>query len=319
MIRLKLTIVFLTLILCCGCNQKTSEKLSHVAPQATLIPAKPSPPVKPRTKEEELTRRLENAAHWGATKEVKSLLAQGANPNVPGKNYGYPLSRAIFIRFHKGHYETIRVLLEHGANSNQIERDSFSPLEMALSGTESGQVDAPVVRLLLEYGANVNQIVTRKNYPGSPLSGRFPIIFLAAVESEGEAITAMAAKGANVNARDIRKRTPLMLAIAWENETMEDEKIVNYLIGRYEVEVVKALLKAGADVNARDAKGQTPLIRTLSATADELKDKTRMFQVVQALLQNGAKVDAAALKLARSKNYQQTVALLLSHQRNRAR
>src|SRR5262249_35788187 len=70
-----------------------------------------------------------------------------------------------------------------------------------------------------------------------------PLIWAAPTGSP-ELIRALIDAGANVNAQDIQGMSPLMLAVASENQ---------------DVAVVKVLLQSGANVNARSARGETAL------------------------------------------------------------
>ena len=58
----------------------------------------------------------------------------------------------------------------------------------------------------------------------------------------------LVAKGANPNARDARKRTPLHLAAGGELRTAGER-----------FQIVKMLIAKGADRNARDADGRLPV------------------------------------------------------------
>jgi ankyrin repeat protein len=72
--------------------------------------------------------------------------------------------------------------------------------------------------------------------------------------------------GANVNAPDRFKQTPLLAAVQQRN-----------------LDLISLLLHAGADVNRGDAEGYTPLMEAANLLERD---------IVQALLEHGAKIDA---------------------------
>ena len=111
----------------------------------------------------------------------------------------------------------------------------------------SGNVEA--VRLLLAKGANPNaglKNLTRV-IGGSTLDigiGKQTPLMWAAPTGSLELIRALIDAGANVNAQDIQGMSPLMLAVASENQDLA---------------VVRVLLQSGANVNARSGRGETAL------------------------------------------------------------
>ena len=74
--------------------------------------------------------------------------------------------------------------------------------------------------------------------------GKQTPLMWAAPGGSPELIRALIDGGANVNAQDVRGMSPLMLAVASENQDLA---------------VVSLLLRSGADVNARSVRGETPL------------------------------------------------------------
>jgi ankyrin repeat protein len=114
------------------------------------------------------------------------------------------------------------------------------------------------------------------------------------VAGDKAAVSALIAKGADVNARNNYGWTALSHAARAGN-----------------AELVKLLLAHGADVNARDQSGWTPLMRAaMKGHVD----------VVRVLLEHGAAVNDqekeegwTALHWAAARGHGQVVALLLSH------
>lgn len=125
-----------------------------------------------------------------------------------------------------GNTNMISVLLKHGADIEvRYFQANFSPLCIAI---HNGHKTA--VQLLLENKTNVEGIYH---------SGRTPL-FLCTTK---EMIELLVKYKANVDARDVLKRTPLHWAVRGAN-----------------VEAVETLLQNGADAEARDRDDATPLV-----------------------------------------------------------
>jgi len=89
---------------------------------------------------------LADAARAGDVATIRSLIAQGADPNeAAGQNHWSPLLHAI----HKGQIHSIEALLDGGADINRLSGDGITPLMMA-----AGYGYTDIVQLLLRHGAN---------------------------------------------------------------------------------------------------------------------------------------------------------------------
>jgi hypothetical protein len=89
---------------------------------------------------------LANAARAGDVATIRSLIAQGADPNeAAGQNNWSPLLHAI----HKGQIRSVEALLDGGADINRLSGDGVTPLMMA-----AGYGYTDIVQLLLKRGAN---------------------------------------------------------------------------------------------------------------------------------------------------------------------
>jgi ankyrin repeat protein len=169
---------------------------------------------------------------------VRLLLKMGADVKTPGDTTLIPAAQS-------GDVEIMRLLIESGANVNCISpRLGETPLMYAAA---SDNVEA--VRLLLAKGANPNaglKSMTRV-IGGSTLDtgvGKQTPLMWAAPTGSPELIRALIDAGANVNAQDIQGISPLMLAVASEDQDLA---------------VVRVLLQSGANVNARSGRGETAL------------------------------------------------------------
>lgn len=169
---------------------------------------------------------------------VRLLLEKGADTKTPGDTTLIPAAQS-------GDVDIMRLLIENGANVNCVSpRIGETPLYHAAA---SGNVEA--VRLLLAKGANPNSGLKNltRVIGGSTLDigiGKQTPLMWAAPTGSPKLIRALIDAGANVNAKDIQGMSPLMLAVASENQDLA---------------VVRVLLQSGANVNARSERGETAL------------------------------------------------------------
>jgi len=90
---------------------------------------------------------LADAAGRGQLEVVRSLLAQGADPNAPEEGNA-PHGRALYAAVYNKHFDVARLLLEHGANPNQEVESSADAPSIAIMNS-----DAKMIELLASYGA----------------------------------------------------------------------------------------------------------------------------------------------------------------------
>ena len=175
------------------------------------------------------------AAEYGHSEAVDVLLKHGADSNSPSR-YGVT---PLHIAATNGHLETTQLLLRNGGNLNSRDIEDFLPLHRA---AEMGHTD--VVKFILHNGGS---IATRTG-DGQTL------LHLATCL---ELVSYLIQNGADVNARDHRRLTPLQVAAE-----------------RGQIDTVKYLLSQGANINLRDRFGCSALYDALkgghTATADVL-------------------------------------------------
>lgn len=153
-----------------------------------------------------------------------------------------------------GDVSGVRDAITQGAKVNTRGRDGLTPLHLALLHFQFAGFNA-----LLENGADPN--IAAENGDS--------IMSLTAVMPEPKWLEAGLLHGGQVERRDSRERTPLMLAAS-----------------RGRAGNVLLLLSKQADVNTRDNHGNTPLIHTFQAFAPNA-------EIARALLDHGGRADEA--------------------------
>ncbi len=143
--------------------------------------------------------------------------------NVP---YDTPFLEAIRQR----DIELVKRLISEGADVNQFDSRGFSPLILVSGG------DFELIDILLKAGANVN---AESKYGATPL--------IRSVWCS-RAVKKFLESGANVNQRNINKRTALLFAAETNN-----------------LESIKLLLDANADISVKDVEGMTALLYAIKS------------------------------------------------------
>jgi ankyrin repeat protein len=266
------------------------------------------------------TTALHWAVHWNDTDAVKLLLRAGANPGAANRFGATPLSEAALA----GNAELVKALLDAGADAKALSTADGETVLM--TAARAGNVDG--VRMLLDGGADVN---AREHYKGqtalmwaaaerhtdvvklllargadwrvrsfdretkppklsaassiSPIPrGGFTALLFSAREGDVATARAMLDAGVDINYGDVDNTTPLVVAIMNKRFTF-----------------AKFLIDRGADVNIVDAGGRTALYAVVDIRNEDysampnrpLEDALPSIDVVKALLEHGAKVDAA--------------------------
>lgn len=135
---------------------------------------------------------------------VTALIEAGANPTSPDKYGATPLHRAA----ESANSDVARLLLRLGADPNALDLAGHAPLHYAISDHALPGSLANVVGQLLAGGADPN-IRSRADYHGK---GDTPLT-LATSHVPAAVVTLLIRAGADMNAPDLRERTPLGEAI----------------------------------------------------------------------------------------------------------
>lgn len=198
---------------------------------------------------------LHGAVNGSHCDVVTELLERGANVAVRNRTGDTPLHFAAS----SGNMEIAACLLSHGADVDMEmdvgPRAGYRALEIALYDRH-----LDVVSLLLDQNAEVEAMAGPKDQQA---------IHRAAQEGFVDVLQRLVQSGADVNAQDKTKYTPLFYAVNG---------------GHYAA--AELLLQHGADPNARDGHGHTPL-HSVSYSPDDWDDLNRPA-LIQLLCDYGA-------------------------------
>ncbi len=164
---------------------------------------------------------------------VNLLLKQGADLKAVDFLKITPLRAATL----GNDMETIRIFIEAGVDVNAADLPGITPLMMAAGWNGNTQA----VQLLLAHGANAKAVsrpvmgLPVKN--GASLFGSLTPLIMSAPFGPPQLIGSLLEAGADVNAKDVRGMTPLMLAVATDHQDQA---------------VLKLLLAHGADPTIKD-------------------------------------------------------------------
>ena len=177
------------------------------------------------------------ASTLGNTATVRYLLEHGADAKAMDGFGDDALIRAAGM----SDPQVTELLLAKGADPRHADGAGFTALQMAPNFPGCARVD-----LLLKAGADVNSFNTLAlRVKNGPLAlFHLTPLMLATPYGDAATISALLKAGARVNELDIRKMSPLMLAIATDQAKPS---------------TVKQLIAAGAEVNTKDQNGESVL------------------------------------------------------------
>jgi len=171
---------------------------------------------------------------------VRYLVAKGADLKARDA-FGNTILTAAVVG---NDLNTIRIALDAGVDVNAVGATGLTPLLVS-----AGYANIEATKLLLSKGAKVNAVTeTPGLFPGDdPKSGpvalhNFTPLHMAMPLASKEVVQTLLEAGADVNAKDLRNMTPLMLAVA---------------TNRQNPVVIRMLLDHGANVDVQSNAGET--------------------------------------------------------------
>ena len=249
---------------------------------------------------------------------VEKLLKMNADPNfesyigrflgtrITEKPSGSPLHVAAWLR----NPRITKILLDGGADPNTVAFNSLTPLLLVLSNTRSmGQRNEPfneqaaldVMKLLIDNGADVTAVDNTRTDGTSLLH----------MATEGGHLLIvnylLSLRALDVNCRNIRGETPLMIAASSSDRHALLEELLlhgadpnsrdvagctalHIAVGRTCVKSVEILIQNGANVNIKDSSCQTAL--HVASRPNNSSSRSNV-EVMKSLLSNNADVNAA--------------------------
>jgi ankyrin repeat protein len=181
------------------------------------------------------TALLIAAGYDGARDCVQLLLDAGADATVVTTEGQLPAFTPLVRAAMRGDIDMVKALHAHGARIVA----GHPPLAMALLMAAS-QGDAPMVDTLLRLGGPVDA-----RYPKDYERAEPTLLMQAIADGQADVVKLLLGRGASLEARDSRGRSPLMYAAA--------------AIDRGDTWIVEMLLEAQPDLSARTSEGETAL------------------------------------------------------------
>jgi ankyrin repeat protein len=224
------------------------------------------------------TTALHWAARAGDAELVAALLRAGARPS-PANRYG---ATPLLLAAANGHAPIVDALLKAGARADAAGPEGETPLMLA---SRSGNVAA--VKLLLEAGAAVG---AKEQWHGQTA------LMWAAAENHGAVVTALAARGAEVNGRSNVLEAPTRDILDFRTD--KNGQALQTLLTTFprggltpllfaarqgSVDGARSLIEAGADLNLADPEGITPLVLAI---------RNGHYALAALLVEKGANVNA---------------------------
>jgi len=242
------------------------------------------------------------AAKNGSAEIVSLLLDAGASPTATNSNGTTPL----MLGAASGSIDTVDVLLERGAEVDAA--DSTNEQTALMFASALGRVE--VVRRLAKTGAKLDAVtrvtevitlgqrvaaqkierdVSLEGSRNPTVMGGMTALHFAAREGHSDTVRELASAGADVN----------------RVNAADDMSVLTSAIINGNLDIAMYLLEQGADPDLASKTGLTPLFATIDAQwaartwyppPSVAQEKTRYIELMQALVDAGADVDARLSK-----------------------
>ena len=176
---------------------------------------------------------------------VDLLLMNGADPNITNKDGNTPLMLAV-DKFSLTTISIIEIFLKSGANPRMKTRDQKENINFFAMNMMKNECVYTTVTLLEDSDDVTASMLERRDEDGRSL------LHAAAHLQNHACLEKLLNSGANVNAKDDNKDTPLHLALRYYKKEWS-------LFGKSAPQCAKILLDRGAEVEGHGARGQTVL------------------------------------------------------------
>ena len=206
-----------------------------------------------------------SACRFGRIDDVRRLLQETPAPRAAETDY--PRATPITLAVENGHVAVVQFLVDNGVPLSTSDRQSESLAHLA---AKHGHLD--VLKLL----SRNELLIDAKDEAGASL------LHAAAYASRPEIARYLISKGADVNATDFSRETPLHDLGGWSARWINDDANLDEEAQRA-VATARILLHAGAEVNVKDEYDNTPLHQAASRGLEG---------VASLLLSEGAEVNA---------------------------
>lgn len=190
----------------------------------------------------------------------------------------------LYLASQEGKLETVKLLANLGANLNASREDNVSPLHVAI---QKGHVE--VSKELIAKNANVNTATTTDK-----LENETPLHTAARQQSTAAIVKLLIDKGADINAINFSKLTPMAIAIITNN-----------------IEAAKVLIDKEPDVNKTNTEGLSAWHYAAYAGAKDIAQYLRV-KIKDIDQKTTSKISDTALMLAVEQQQQEMVNWLLN-------
>lgn len=193
---------------------------------------------------------------------IESLLAQGADVNMPANDINMPANNdgnVPLMLAGNRHAEIVQLLIKHGAQANAMNNKGQTVLMYLIDRMrlwDDSEVVLKSIAFLINAGADVNTVGSRNDTALSMASYNLR-------PRSAEIISLLLKANADVNAKNFKGNTALMSIVESKGSSESYEAL--------RFKIVQLLLNAKADPNIKNNNGDTALM--IAKKGDELKSR----------------------------------------------